>query len=192
MPWKRFTFNEIKKYSAKKSKSYLEVVLNKFAKEDVITKEKVGNIIVYRLNINSQKALNYTGFIAEYITWHSKWIPLSDLNEFISKVPTRLFITLITGSYAGNKQTEKSDIDVIIICDNALETKKIYAELDNAASLNIPNIHLYVFKEKEFLEMLHDKSENYGKEAARNNLIFNGGQEYYSILAEAIQNGFNG
>ena len=40
--------------------------------------------------------------------------------------------------------------------------------------------------------MLHDKSENYGKEAARNNLIFNGGQEYYSILAEAIQNGFNG
>ena len=80
----------------------------------------------------------------------------------------------------------------MILCDNDCEPKKIYSELRHDCELSIPKIHLYVFKEKEFLQMLLDKKENYGKEIVRNNLIFFGGEQYYKIISEAIKNGFNG
>jgi hypothetical protein len=80
---------------------------------------------------------------------------------------------------------------MVIVVDNSMETKRVYAELKLYCELNIPPIHLYVFKESEFLEMLLNNEANYGKEIALNNLILHGGQIYYKILAEAIKNGFN-
>lgn len=80
----------------------------------------------------------------------------------------------------------------MIICDDAFETKKIYAELKQDCELNIPPIHLYVFKNSEFLKMLLNKEANYGKEIANKNLILFGGEGYYKIISEAVKNGFTG
>ena len=55
-----------------------------------------------------------------------------------------------------------------------------------------PEFHPYVFTQSQFYEMLINKEENYGKEIARNNLIIIGGNQYYAILMEAIENGFSG
>ena len=64
------------------------------------------------------------------------------------KIPANFFILLITGSYANNTQKKNSDIDIVIICDNSFEPKKIYSELKHESEMNIPPIHLYVFREK--------------------------------------------
>jgi len=40
--------------------------------------------------------------------------------------------------------------------------------------------------------MLTNKEFNYGKEVARNNVIFYGGSIYFNILNEAIEYGFRG
>jgi predicted nucleotidyltransferase len=191
-PWKKFTFKQIKEYSNKKSESYTYNSLKKFVKENILKEENVGNSILYSINIDSDKSFAFLGFISEFISWNNKHIPYSNINELYKKIPKCFFIFIITGSYAKNKQKATSDLDVVIICDNSNEPKKIYAELNFIAELSIPQIHLYVFRESEFLEMLLTDEENYGKEIARNNLILTGGEHYFRILSEAIENGFKG
>lgn len=191
-PWKKFTFKEIKKLSGKKSESYIYSRLKSFVKNNILFEEKVGNVVLYSLNLKSLKTFIYAGFVSEFLGWGKKHIPYESLEKIASKIPTNFFIFIITGSYAKNTQKKDSDIDVVIICDDALEPKKIYSELRYDCEMNIPQIHLYVFKKTEFLNMLLDKKASYGREIANNNLILFGGEEYYNIISEAIENGFTG
>lgn len=191
-PWKKFTFREIKEFSKKTSKSYVSAVLKKMAREQIIQEEKVGNLRLYKLNHHSIKARIYAGFIAEQIAWNNPSLPHHQLQKAAVKVPTPFYIFLITGSYAKDTQKKTSDIDVVIIIDDAEETKRVYAQLKSTCELSIPEIHLYVFKKSEFLEMLINKEVNYGKEIAKNNLILHGAEIYYQIIDEAIEHGFDG
>ena len=190
-PWKKFTFKEIKKLTGKKSESYVFSSLKKFVKTGLLNEEKAGNVVLYALNLAPLKARAYVGFVAEHVAWNQKHIPYRDIEKISKGIPTEFYILIITGSYARKEQTPKSDLDMVIICDDSLDPKKIQAEISQDCKLNIPPVHLYVFKEKEFLEMLTNKEPNYGKEIANNNLILSGGKEYYGIMNEAVQNGFN-
>lgn len=188
-PWRSFTFKDIKKISKSKSESYVYDTLKGFVKEGILKQENAGNVIIYSLDHNA-KAITSLATAFKYGSWQKKQIPYKDMEELISQIPTNFFTFIITGSYANNKQTEKSDIDIVILCKD--NPKKIYAELKNLGDSNIPPIHLYVFEESEFMQMLTDKRPNYGKEIAKNNLILYGAGAYYRIVLEAIKNGFNG
>lgn len=190
-PWKKFTFKQIKKLSKKTSESYVYNGLQHFVKQDILKTEYAGNVILYSLNLQKLKTKVFAGFITEYVTWNKKHLPLKDLQNIATKIPTAFYTLLITGSYARNQQTEKSDVDIVILVDDSVETNKIYAALRLACELNIPPIHSYVFKKSEFKEMLINNEANYGKEIAKNNLILSGGKEYFDIMNEAIENGFN-
>ena len=191
-PWKKFTFRNIKKLSGKKSESYVFSSLKKFVKAGLLKEEKAGNVVLYLLSLTSLKARTYVGFVAEHVAWSQKHIPYRDIEKISKGIPTEFYILIITGSYARKEQTPKSDLDMVIICDDSMDPKRIQAEISQDCKLNIPPVHLYVFKEKEFLEMLTNKGPNYGKEIANNNLILSGGKDYYGIMNEAVQNGFNG
>ena len=99
------------------------------------------------------------------------------------------YLVIITGSYAKKEATKNSDLDVVVVVDNEnpLGIQKL---LDNLMFLFHPKVHLYVFKAKDFIEMLLSKEENYGKEIFRNHLILKNAYIYYEILKEAIENGF--
>ncbi len=188
-PWKKYTFKEIKKISRSKSESYVYNTLKGFVKEGILKQENAGNVVIYSLN-NTMKAITNSANSIEYESWSKKQIPYDDMEELMISIPTSLFTFIITGSYANNKQTSKSDIDVVILCED--EPKKIYAELNHLCESNIPPIHLYVFKESEFMQMLLDKKSNYGKETVKNNLILYGAEDYYRMIFEAMKNGFDG
>jgi hypothetical protein len=187
-PWKEFTFKEIKKLSKSKSESYVYNTLNYFVKEQVLIRENAGNVVLYKISHNS-KTSAYLGFVSQYCTWKKK-LPFVNLEAVKLKVPTDYFSMLITGSYARGEQTKDSDIDLVII--SSIDPKKVYAELNHICDMSIPKIHLYVFTDEEFLQMLLDKKPNYGKETAKNNLIIHGGEAYYRIIMGAIDNRFNG
>ena len=191
-PWQRFTFKEIKKLSGKKSDGYVYDALKRFVVSGSLKEEKAGNVVLYSLNIESLRTQSYAGFIAEHMAWNEKHIPYRDLEKIASKIPTDFYIFIITGSYAKNCQKKGSDIDIVIIVDDNTEPKRVYSELKYACEMNIPPIHLYVFKRSEMLTMLLDKKANYGTEIARNNLILSGGENYFKIMSEAMKNGFNG
>jgi len=191
-PWESFTFTELKKASKKKSRSYLEGVLKKFVKEGILKKDSVGRLPIYSLNIASAKARVYAGFVLEHSGWNRKNIPYVDLQKIIDKIPYENYIFIITGSYSKGTETKKSDIDIIIIVEDSSEPKKVYAELAHACELNIPKIHLYVFRNSEFIKMLSNKEANYGKEIVKNFLVLSGGQVFMKLIKEAVENGFNG
>ena len=190
-PWKKFTFKDVKKFTGKKSESYIYNSLKEFVKKEILIEEKAGNVILYSPNIKSLKTQAYMGFVSEYVAWKQKNISYNDLQKISQKIPVNFYTFIITGSYARNEQKKTSDIDIVIIIEDSSEPKKIYASLKLICELNIPKIHLYVFKKSEFLEMLLNKEANYGKEIVKNNLILYNGEIYYKILNEAIENGFN-
>src|SRR3989344_1958033 len=186
-PWKKFTFKEVKILLHKTSESYVYTRLKNFVNQGILTEEKAGNVTLYLLNLSSLKTQVYAGFVAEHIAWSQPHIPFRDLQEMADKIPTKHYTLIITGSYANKKQTEQSDIDLVILVDNTVNVQHIYAQLKYYCEMNIPPIHLYVFKESEFLEMLLNNQFNYGKEVTKNNLLLYGAEVYYGIMNEAIK-----
>lgn len=192
-PWKRLTYSEIQKITKKRSKGYIYDALNRLEKEKIIIAEKVGKrSILYNLNLSYTSAQNYAGFLNEYQSFNQTYIPLQIIENIRNKIPTKFFVLLLTGSYAKKTQTKSSDLDLVIICDDDLEPKKILAEISHESELSIPKVDPQVFTKKQFLGMLLDDEENFGKEVARHNFIFYGGSQYYAIINEAIKHGFRG
>ncbi len=191
-PWKKLTYSEIQKITKKRSKGYIYSALKRLEEERIILTEKVGKSVLYTLNLSSISAQSYIGFLNEYISWNQEHIPLQIIENIRNKIPTKFFILLLTGSYAKKTQNKNSDLDLVIICDDKVDPGSILAQVSYEGETSIPVIHPYVFTNKEFLDMLSDEGENYGKETVRHNFIFYGGSQYYAIINEAIKHGFRG
>jgi hypothetical protein len=183
-----YLFNEVKDSIKSKSESYTYNSLNSFVKEGILHKEKKGGLGIYKI-ANTAKSISFLSLVAEYKAWNKKDIPIDSINEIIDKININFFTLLVTGSYVKGKQTPKSDLDmVLIVPDNP---KKIIARLRHFCEMNIPPIHLYVFSDDEFKQMLLDDKHNYGKEIVKNNLVFYGGETYFKIIFEVMKHGFS-
>jgi len=193
-PWKKLTYLEIRKISGKKSKSYIYRTLSHLMNDNVIQTEQIGKSLLYGLSLNLLQTQSYCGLLSESIAWESNHIPVNIIEKLAEKIRkiTPFFVFIVTGSYAKRKENKKSDLDVVIICDDAVKPQAIMAEIKLEGELSIPNVHSFVFTRREFLEMLTNKEFNYGKETARNNIIFFGGNIYFNMLNEAIEHGFKG
>ena len=191
-PWKALTYNDIRRISGSKSKSYIYKALSHLMYDGILSTEQVGKSLLYKLNLYSTRAQSYLGLLNEHISWFAGHMPHQLIETIASKIPTSFFVFIVTGSYAKKKHTTRSDLDVTIIIDDSSNTKSAMAEIKNESMLGIPQVHPFVFTRSQFIEMLLDKKENYGKEVARHNNILYGGAIYYNMLNEAIQNGFKG
>jgi len=189
--WEKLTFRQVKEMSGNKSHNYVHGRLKKFVKEGILYEEKAGNVMLYAVN-RSVNALNSVGYVAEYKANMVKHLPHIDIQRVIEKLKITYYTFLVAGSYAKQKQTAKSDVDIIIICDDNQKPMAIMAEIKMECELSIPEFHPYIFRESEFFKMLINKEENYGKEAARNSLIITGAKQYYGLLLKAVNNGFRG
>jgi len=190
-PGKPLTFKQVKELSRNKSNNYIHTTLKELVKNKILQEQKIGNNILYSLS-NNVFTLNMIGFLAEHKANESKHLPHQNIQKIINKIKTPFFSLIITGSYAKNKQTKTSDIDIVIICDDKQKPDAILSQIKLESELMTPEIHPYIFTKSEYLEMLINKKENYGKEIARNNLIITGGKQFYKIILEAISYGFNG
>lgn len=182
-----YLFQEVKGYTDSKSESYTYNSLKYFVKEGVLDKSIRGGISIYKIAKNS-KAISFLSIAAEYNTWNKKNLPFDNIKELVSKLNIAYFTFLVTGSYAKETQTAKSDLDVVLIVPK--DSTKIFNNLRHFCEMSIPSIHLYVFTDKEFLDMLLDVKANYGKEIVKNNLLIYGAGAYYKIIFEAMKNGF--
>lgn len=193
-PWKRLTYLEIRKISGKRSKSYIYRTLSHLMNDNVIDTQSVGNSLLYGLKLYSLQTQSYCGLLSESIAWESSHIPIDIVEKLADKVRkiTPFFVFIVTGSYAKRKENKRSDLDVVILCDDSVKPQAILAEIKLESDLSIPKVHPYIFTRKQFLEMLANKEFNYGKEVARHNIIFYGGSIYFNILNTAIENGFKG
>ncbi len=189
--WKGLTFKQVKALSQNKSDNYVHQILKKSVKNGLLVEKRIGNVILYMIAENVF-ALNTMGYISEYKANQAEYLPHKNIQRLISKIKTPFYSFLITGSYARKKHKESSDLDVVIICDDALKPNTVLSQIKQEAELMIPEVHPYVFTRSEFRQMLLSEEENYGKEIVRNNLLITGAKSFYSIVQEAIKNGFAG
>jgi len=189
--FRKYSIREIMRELSKKSYSGVFNIIKKLEKLAIIQIEERGHANICSLNLNNSKTLNYLSLIEQLNAISAKHLPQKNIKELVSAIKTPFFIFLITGSYANRKHTAKSDLDIVVIIDDSTDKRGLKATL-RKGELMIPNVHPYVFTVSEFLEMLTNKEENYGKEIARNKMVIYGAHAYYRILKEAIEYGYKG
>ena len=189
-PWEELSTPQVKRMSGKRSQHYVYSALGKMSSLGILKTRKAGRTILYSLDLWSRAAIANLSLLEE-MSALEKSIPQRNIEELLRSIRTPFFSFIVTGSYAEGKQTPESDLDIVVIVDRSHDKRKVEASLWGG-ELMIPEIHLYVFTDEEFLSMLLSKEENYGKEVARKHIIVQGSNSYYRILREAMENGFKG
>jgi|SRR3989344_7025266 len=170
------------------SKSYQRVYesVGSLITRNILSSEKIGNTTLISLNM-SRETFVILAFLDEQ---EEKKIPnYSNIME-IKEISD--YLILVTGSYTKGKTTKKSDVDLVIIVPDKENIVNIQKLVENMTMLYVPEIHLHVFRKKDFIEMLKERKETYGKEIVKNHLILKNAQRYYELLKEAIENGYKG
>lgn len=185
-----YTIREIAKEINKKSYNWVFKVIEKLKKIEIIKVKTKGNSNICTINLENDLTLIYLALLNQFEI--KKKLPVKNIRVLTDSVPVRYYTFIVTGSYAKGKQTSKSDLDIVVIVENKEDTKKVFSVLKNKGEIMLPKSHIFVFSREEFLKMLLEKEENYGKEIFRNNIIIFGAENYYLILKEAIENGFKG
>lgn len=110
----------------------------------------------------------------------NKWGQLFT-KDIISSTASVFFILLVFGSYAKNKATKKSDLDLLAI----VPKKEDIPFLETSINKTYTKVkkQIIVIEEKDFLEMVKNSRQfNVGNEAVENHLILCGFEQYYSLL----------
>lgn len=189
--FKHYTMRGVMKALSKTSYGGIFDIIKKLKKLKIINIEKKGHSYLCNLNLKNNLTLNYLSLLEKFNALSKKHLPHKNIDELIKKIKTPFFIFIVTGSYAKNKQTSKSDLDVVIIIDDEVDKRIINTSLKKG-KLMMPEVHQYIFTRSEFLKMLINKEFNYGKEIAKNKIIIYGAYAYYRILEEAIDFGYKG
>ncbi|MFH1365374.1 MAG: nucleotidyltransferase domain-containing protein [archaeon] len=170
------------------SKSYQRVyeAIASLEKNHILSSEKIGNTNQICLKMSRNTLLNLS-FLDEQ---ENENIP--NAQKIIAFKEITDYLIIASGSYAKGHANKKSDLDLVIIIPDKEDVVHIQKLVENLTMLFVPEVHLYVFKKKDFIEMLTEKKENYGKEIFKNHVILKNAQIYYELLTEAIENGFKG
>ena len=97
--------------------------------------------------------------------------------EIMSKIGTSSFILLLFGSYAHNKQTKFSDLDLLFISNE----KHFEDKISEILALLPLKTQVLAFTEEEFIRMKDAKKSNVVQEALERNIILYGIEAYYRI-----------
>ncbi|MFC1697591.1 nucleotidyltransferase domain-containing protein [Nanoarchaeota archaeon] len=189
--FKEYTIKEIQFKIAKKSYNWVFQAVKKLEELNIIKINKKGSSNICYLNLDENLTLIYLALLEEFNV-KSKNLPEKNINELINSIPLSYYTFIIAGSYAEGKTSKKSDLDIVIIVEDDINTKKILTILKNKGGIMVPEVHPYVFTKTEFLQMLLNDEENYGKMIYNKRLILFGSENYYQIIKDAVKNGFKG
>ncbi len=148
--------------------------------EDVLNIQVIGKSKVLKLNVGNP-------IIKSHLIVASD----EEKKEFLAKQPIikkivndfdTKDIVVLFGSYAKGKQTEKSDIDIIIINKDGKKT----LSFSKYELLYKKKINPVFLTKSEFKKMLKDKEENVGKQALKNHIILNNPENFWGCVLNGI------
>jgi len=177
------TFKQIKDESRQKSNNIVQIALKQFKEQDLVDTKATGDVTTYFLNLNNNLTLSYLNLINNSEIQKRKFPKeiLTEIQKRISK-QTNFFILMVFGSYAKNKATEKSDLDIAVIVESEQTKKEIAPLLETVKRREIKSIDYHIFTRSEFLEMLKVDVENVGKQIYKNSIIYYGFIEYCNLI----------
>src|SRR3989344_1163335 len=155
-------------------------------KKKILISEKIGNTNLISLSF-SRESILLLSFLDEKegnkIPNCSKIFDIREISDCL---------ILVAGSYASGKFNKKSDMDLVVIVPDKENLVAVQKLVENKTMLFVPSVHLYVFRKKDFIEMLNSKEENYGKEIVKNRIMLKNAHIFYELVKEAIENGYKG
>ncbi len=176
-PGTRFTMHKLSKLLSIPYTSFYRTVQGM---NDVLEVEAVGKSKTVCLKINNP-------VVKSYLTISSDEERKSFLQKqpVIKKIAGELDtkeVVILFGSYAKGKETEKSDVDLLIINKDGKKSLSFskYELLFNK------KINLIFVTAKEFKKMLQDKEENVGKQALKNHIILNNPELFWGLALDGI------
>jgi len=147
---------------------------------DLLIIKRVGKAKTLGLNTNNQSIKSYL-IISSYEE-KKEYLKKHRLIRLLCNEINTNNIILLFGSYAENKQTEKSDIDLLIINKKGNKTLSFSAfEL-----LHKKKINPIFITEQEFKIMLRKTDENLGKQAKKKHIILNNPEAYWNLVWKSI------
>jgi len=103
------------------------------------------------------------------------------LRKIVNELKTKEVVVLF-GSYAKGTETEKSDIDLLVI--NKSGKKSLF--FSKYELLFKKKINPAYITPKEFKRMLKDTEENVGKQALKNHIILNNPESFWGLVLNGI------
>ena len=179
------TFKQIKQQSRQKSNNIVQIALKEFQKQELVKRKEIGDVSTYSLNLNNL-ALSYLNLINESEI-NKNGIPRNIMENIKNKVLdyTEFFILIVFGSYAKNKATGKSDLDIAIIVESEQTKKEVAPYLETIKRRETITIDYHIFTRNEFLQMLNEEMENVGKQIYKNGITYYGFIKYCNMLRGA-------
>lgn len=112
----------------------------------------------------------------------NEFLKANKLLSLLSKELVTDNIILLFGSYANNKQSDKSDIDLLFIGE------KESISFSSFELLHKKKVNPIFVKESEFKAMLRNPDENVGKQAKKNHIVLNNASGFWEIVWKSTGN----
>ncbi|MDP2908949.1 MAG: nucleotidyltransferase domain-containing protein [Nanoarchaeota archaeon] len=148
--------------------------------KDLLITEAVGKSKAISLNISNP-------VVKSYLTISSD----EEKKEFLAKQPiikkianelNVKDIVMLFGSYAKGKETEKSDIDIMVISQDGKKS----ISFSKYELLFRKKINPVFVKKEEFRKMLNEREENVGKQALKDHVILNNPEGFWGCVLDAV------
>lgn len=186
--FRELSIAEIMKESGKKTKTWVFNALKLLVSNNVLNSTRKANLDIYRFNLENPLSLQ----LLQYLEAQSNlsFSQLNIISEIIEKIPVKNCSIIVFGSYAENKQTKNSDLDLCILIENKEVEKKIKPYI-NEIKLNHPiKIDEHYVTSEDFVKMLLHEEENLAKQIFIKHRLFYNSDTYYQLLKEAYKHGF--
>jgi len=133
--------------------------------KDIIIIEKIGQTNVIKLNSAKEELIPLLTLAS--IVERDEFLSLQSNIKIVANTLKTKDVVLLFGSYAKGKETNKSDVDIMVINSNGKKT----ISFSQTELLLKKEINPMFFTFKELNLMLNEPTENVGKQALNKHLI---------------------
>ncbi len=176
-PKKRFTMHELSKLLGIPYASFYRTIQTM---KDLLVMETVGRSTTIMLN--TQNRIVKAHLIVSSDEEKKEYLKK---NLVIRKIVNDLStddIVVLFGSYAKGKETEKSDIDILIINNDGKKS----LSFSKQELLYKKKINPIFITKKEFTQMLKGNEENVGTQALKDHIILNNPERFWECVLQKI------
>ncbi|MBI5871471.1 nucleotidyltransferase domain-containing protein [archaeon] len=176
-PGKRFTMHEFSKLVSIPYASFYRIVqrMNDVLDVEVVGKSKTVSLKIKNPVVKAHLIVSSDEEKKEFL--HRQLV----IKKIASEVNTG-DIVILFGSYAKREETEKSDIDLLIINKDGKKS----VSFSKYEILFRKKINPIFVTAKEFKKMLQDREENVGKQVLKNHIILNNPEWFWGLVLNGV------
>jgi predicted nucleotidyltransferase len=189
-PFNEITFKDLKEYSGEKSNSLVQNAIRRFIQEELIKQRSIGTSKLYSLNHDNPKIYYYLGLYSYDVLPKAAIKSVMQVKDAVEK-EEQYYSIVVFGSYANNKYSKKSDIDIAIFIQNEKSKRKIEVLLSSVSNKSLIELDCHIIISDEFGELLMADYANLGKEIVSKNLPIINPSIFYSLILNSIRHGYN-